>query len=106
MPSADSSETVLLRIASATSFWGVGVQMFGIECLTYHLSMAALAMTGTAAHLKSTYHLDSDEERISSLIFIKGSGLDALIDEFDLPYVAEDLRETFFDRCRRLKSAS
>ena len=78
-----------------------GAQVLGVNLLSTVLQDAFLVFT--SAHLTVyDYHA-----RRQSVLFVQGSGLESVIQDFGLEYDADILRENFFDLCyQNLKKKS
>ena len=85
----------LVDLFGPNSFSSAGIQRFGIEVLTDTLRQAMFAYTSLATRLVT------DEERIACAIFIRGSGLEILLEEHHLDGLlrADAIREEFWKIC-------
>ena len=85
----------LIDLFGPSSFSSAGIQRFGIEVLTDTLRQAMFAYTSLATRLVT------DEDRIACAIFIRGSGLEILLEEHHLSSFlhADVIREEFWKIC-------
>ena len=80
-------ETTLL---CSGTVWPIGWQRLGIALLTESLRWSAFGLLG------ATTTVDHVERIQEALHFVNGRGLETAIEEFQLPFQADELRETFY----------
>ena len=91
------SETTA-TVVQPTTFWAVGVQHLGLAVVTESLRWAAFGLTGatTAAH-----HIERIQE---ALCFLRGTGLECVLETFGIDLDAETLRGAFEEWVRRCQT--
>ena len=86
------------RVARSGTLSEVGLYHLGVAILSEHLKMAALALACATTphyvcHDKHRYY----EEIRDSVAFVMGSGLETVIEEFNLPVNPDRLRDSFLE---------
>ena len=87
-PSAASAGSHVISVVVPHTFWAVGVQQLGIAVLTEHVRWAAVAM------LEQSTTPRQAKRSSESVAFIRGTGLELLLEAFALDLHADRLRET------------
>ena len=96
----------MAQLAKAGSLYDVGLTALGEAILSEHLRAAALILANatTASYGHSFHHKEHHERMQESVAFVKGTGLDVVIEQFELDLDPESLREHFFSWASRRRT--
>ena len=96
----------MAQYAKAGTLYEIGLQQLGQAMVQDSLRWAAvvLAHATTPTYVRSRYGEEYHEAMREAIAFLRGSGLEVVIETFGLPLDAQELRHTFYTWCHKQQS--